>query len=176
MPKQQIKKGGQDRQQDQLIHVPEGWVATVVRGSQGQCVEGESLAATQHIGEVPECIPCAVRHDQRPDPFLPLPSDVPEAMQCPEEEVAGNQKESRYRHLPEGVRQKMLDVAGDAGNTGKLCTGMVCRQDHRVERRVVDREIYAVNQDDEQGHLETVPVYFISKSVFLCRIHSFYFT
>ena len=80
------------------------------------------------------------------------------------------------RHLPEGVRQKVLDVAGDAGDAGKLCTGMVCGQDHRAERRVVDREVYAVNQDDEQGHQEDVPVYFISKSVFLCRIHSLYFT
>ena len=132
--------------------------------------------AGQHVSEIPEHIPCAIGYEQRPDPLLPLPPDIPEAMQCPEEEVAGDQKEARHRHLPEGVRQKVLDVAGDAGDAGKLCTGMVCGQDHRAERRVVDREVYAVNQDDEQGHQEDVPVYFISKSVFLCRIHSLYFT
>ena len=67
-------------------------------------------------------------------------------------------------------------MAGDAGDARQCRTGMVCGQDHRAERRVVDREVYAVNQDNEEGHQEDVPVYFISKSVFLCRIHSFYFT
>ena len=132
--------------------------------------------AAQHVDEIPEHIPCAVGHEQGPDPLLPLPPDIPEAAQGSEEEVAGDQKEARHCHLPERVRQEMLDVAGDTGDARKCRTGMVRGQDHRTERRVVNREVYAVNQNDEEGHQEDVPVYFISKSVFLCRIHSLYFT